>query len=632
MRIEFAYTRSDWQDYLRFITLRTGRPQRKFWIALLSFAFITAVVFFALSPRGLHGPSALAGVAFVLLALVIITRLNRSAAGIPDSWTEPRVCALLEDGIHTHTSVGYHRYEWRVIREVQETDEHLFLLLDNYAYVLPKRALDAVGGSALVRAEIERRIRDAIPAPDSVAGAYTVAPSLPVAGQASESAAWLALPRNLWAGLRLTTFLPVNRGHFAPSARQAVLLAMIAVALWVGLDRLRVTGPAELVWYAVAGLLGIAAFGCAALLLLAPRAADASTRLSTAMAAASPFLVLIGFLPLLTESEMGYGIGAAALLLMAVIALYRAHRIASDEHRVLAVIRTLTLVLGVIWVFDSTLYARPEFWYSTEQTEESTGAWDATESELFRQPGLVDAALERVQQGEAGRTETYFVGFAGYGAQRVFDKEVRFARDALARRLDLEGRTLELINTPQPDASTPLATVSGLRRALAGVAERMNVEEDVLVLFLTSHGDENAELSVTQGVLPLEGLRGPALRSALDEAGIRWRIIVISACHSGSFIPHLEDPYTLVATAARADRSSFGCTDERELTYFGEALFRDALPGSTDLLDAMSRAKEIVREHEAEEKIATDELSEPQLFVGERMRAKLSEVEFRTAS
>jgi hypothetical protein len=246
----------------------------------------------------------------------------------------------------------------------------------------------------------------------------------------------------------------------------------------------------------------------------------------------------------------------------------------------------------------------------------------------FRQAELLDAALARVAPGEPGVPDTYFVGFAGYGEQRVFDKEVHFARDALADRLPIQGRSLLLVNAPEPDGDTPFASVTGLRRALAGVAERMDRDEDFLVLFLTSHGSEEAELTVSNGDVPFDDLRGAELRAALDDAGIRWRVIVISACHSASFIPHLEDPRTLVATASRADRKSLGCSDDRELTYFGEALFRDALPESTDLLDALARAREVVARHETEENVAPAERSEPQVFVGERMRAKLMDLKF----
>ena len=79
-------------------------------------------------------------------------------------------------------------------------------------------------------------------------------------------------------------------------------------------------------------------------------------------------------------------------------------------------------------------------------------------------------------------------------------------------------------------------------------------------------------------MLPLRDLTGEALADALRASGIKWRVIVISACHSGAFIESLKDPYTMVITAAAPDRTSFGCSDDRDLTYFGEAFFRDSLP------------------------------------------------------
>ena len=104
----------------------------------------------------------------------------------------------------------------------------------------------------------------------------------------------------------------------------------------------------------------------------------------------------------------------------------------------------------------------------------------------------------------------------------------------------------------------------------------MNREEDVLFLMLTSHGSDEPSLSVSNGDWPLEQLDGHALRASLDESGIRWRVIVISACHSGAFIQPLADDGTIVLTAAAKERTSFGCDDAADLTYFGQALMRAA--------------------------------------------------------
>lgn len=444
-----------------------------------------------------------------------------------------------------------------------------------------------------------------------------------------------ALARNLLAGLRLFAFLPVQPWHFAPSARQVVLLAAIALGAWIGLDRLWFGAGVEIWWFSVQQVVAVGALAIALLLLLAPQsaAAERSAASATAVAAALPFVVLLGVL-LDSVAREPWRFAIWLVPLMSAVVLYRAQRLAAGMSRVGAALRAVLVVGFVSWLFEAVLYGAPEFWFVAE----SEGVADQpqpppgdAERALFGQPDLVDAALSRVVPGTSGVTETYFLGFAGYGKQRVFDKEVRFARAALAERIDLTGRAALLINLPDPDARTPFATVSGLRRALVGIAKRMNLDEDVLMLFLTSHGGANAELSVAQDELPLDDLRGAELRQALDGAGIRWRIVVISACHSASFIPHLEDPQTLVATASRADRRSLGCSDERELTYFGEALFRDALPKSDDLIGALALAREVVERHEREEKVAESERSEPQVFIGARMREKLAELKFRPA-
>ena len=75
-------------------------------------------------------------------------------------------------------------------------------------------------------------------------------------------------------------------------------------------------------------------------------------------------------------------------------------------------------------------------------------------------------------------------------------------------------------------------------------------------------------------------LRAAELRSILDAAGIGWRVIVISACYSGSFVDELRSDRTLVITASRADRNSFGCSNEADMTYFGRALIDERAPSS----------------------------------------------------
>jgi len=157
----------------------------------------------------------------------------------------------------------------------------------------------------------------------------------------------------------------------------------------------------------------------------------------------------------------------------------------------------------------------------------------------------------------------------------------------------------------------------------------MNLDRDVLFLALSSHGSAKPEISVSNGALPLNGLTEAALASALKESGIRWKVIVISACYSGAFIDSLRDDQTIVLTAAAADRTSFGCSDDRDLTYFGEAFYRDAIPRSTGLRDAFDRAAIDIAGREQREGIKA---SQPQAFYGPAMARKLDEIEPRNAA
>lgn len=109
-------------------------------------------------------------------------------------------------------------------------------------------------------------------------------------------------------------------------------------------------------------------------------------------------------------------------------------------------------------------------------------------------------------------------------------------------------------------------------------------------------------------------------------AGIRRRIIVISACHAGAFIPILKDPSTIIITAAAADRTSFGCSDDRDLTHFGGAFYRDALPTAATLDQAFATATASIARREASEHITP---SKPQAYFGADLERILSSYPMR---
>jgi Peptidase C13 family len=249
----------------------------------------------------------------------------------------------------------------------------------------------------------------------------------------------------------------------------------------------------------------------------------------------------------------------------------------------------------------------------------------ATASSALHEEQLhaVAAAVAHMSPRTAG-TNVFFLGFAGYGEQRVFHREEELARTVFGERFGSGSHSVELVNDIHDHTAHPLASVPNLREALRLIAQRMNRADDVLVLMLTSHGSPDDGIAVTNGRLLDDALTPRALRSALDEARIRWRIVIVSACYAGIFIPVLKSDTTLVMTAADARHSSFGCADDRDLTYFGEALLHDAMPGACSLPAAFAQAQRIIRRREREER---EPHSNPQLSIGSAMRRKLSELD-----
>jgi len=145
-----------------------------------------------------------------------------------------------------------------------------------------------------------------------------------------------------------------------------------------------------------------------------------------------------------------------------------------------------------------------------------------------------------------------------------------------------------------------------------------------LFVYLTSHGSEKHGLSAQFWPLSLNDIPAEKLKSYLDEAGIKWRVLLVSACYSGNFIDVLKDDYTLVMTASAADRQSFGCSNARDFTYFGEAVFRDALSRERAFIPAFQSAIAAINQREANEKLSP---SSPQLSIGSRIGAKLAAIE-----
>src|SRR5579859_5270429 len=247
-----------------------------------------------------------------------------------------------------------------------------------------------------------------------------------------------------------------------------------------------------------------------------------------------------------------------------------------------------------------------------------------SESALYAQSELLRAAEQRLMPGRAGAEHLYFVGFAPDAAQDVFMKETLAIGKLLEKRFGTGGRALSLISHPGVVDQYPMATLTSLRHALKAVGERIDAEEDVVLLHLTSHGSRSHELSVEFYPLQLPPVQPAELRSALDAAGIKWRIVVISACYSGGFIDALKEAHTLVVTASDAWHTSFGCGNGFDFTFFSKAYYDDALRKTRSFERAFVLARDSVRRREQKEGL---EPSNPQMFIGAAMQGKLARLE-----
>lgn len=235
------------------------------------------------------------------------------------------------------------------------------------------------------------------------------------------------------------------------------------------------------------------------------------------------------------------------------------------------------------------------------------------------------SALATLAPQRKGVVDAYVIS-VGLDSDPVFGREAREAGKVLARRFDATARTLVLGGTDGTGPSTlPNGSLGNLEIALARVAEVMDPDEDVLVLYTTSHG---APVGIVYHDADAGfGILSPArLAALLDELGIRNRVLLLSACYSGVFVPSLESPTTALFTAASNDRTSFGCAADNDWTFFGDAMINHALRKPQPLADAGNEAHALISAWETGGNVTP---SYPQTSIGSKVVAWLAPLEAR---
>jgi hypothetical protein len=450
----------------------------------------------------------------------------------------------------------------------------------------------------------------------------TVAAQVPAAAPRSFVA---SLPR-LWTLRRIG---PVSLRHSTPIL---IGLSMLWLLLWVAIDwwdalpdaQFLIAGAPLLAWYALAIL------ALAALLRWRSRpmpTIEAALMLSLGLVPV-PLCLAAGAAPYLSPLWLLVAIIAAAVY--SLLYLARGLRAFTGEPQRVAAFAGIAFVAGFIWLTDA-LDVIPDVWASAEveAAADNNDVEADAESLLFDQAARIDRALAAIgtdTDTSSGPPRTFFLGFAGVGEQKVFAQEIGLASRVLSERYGMDGRGLSLINDERDLEGAPLASVSGLKYALRGLAARMNVDRDVLFLSISSHGAQDPAIAVSNSQLPLNDLTDEDLAEVLSDSAIKWRVIIISACYAGGFIDSLKNPQTIVIAAAAADRTSFGCSNDRDLTYFGEAFYRDALPEARSLRDAFEKAKSAISLRERREHV---DPSKPQAYFGTELEAKLGSMSAR---
>jgi hypothetical protein len=433
---------------------------------------------------------------------------------------------------------------------------------------------------------------------------------------------WIASLPRLWM-LRGTG--PVPSRHATPIL---IGLSVLWLLLWAAIDwwdalpdpQFLIAGAPLLAWYALA-ILSLAA-------LLRRRSRPMPTMETT-------LILCLGLVPVplcLAGAAAPYLnppwlVGATiAAAVYSLLYLARGLRAFTGEPQRAAAVAGIVFMAGFVWLTDA-LDVIPDVWAPAEVEAAADNQDDQADAEslLFGQAARIDRALAAIG-GTSASPQTFFLGFAGVGEQKVFAQEIGLASRVLSERYGISGRGLSLINDERDLEAAPLASVSGLKYALHGLAARMNLDRDVLFLSISSHGAQEPAIAVSNSQLPLNELTDADLAAALNDSAIKWRVIIISACYAGAFIDSLKNPQTIVITAAAADRTSFGCSNDRDLTYFGEAFYRDALPEAHSLRDAFEKAKSAIALRERREHV---DPSKPQAYFGAELEAKLGSMSAR---
>ncbi|MBV1910275.1 MAG: caspase family protein [Kangiellaceae bacterium] len=247
--------------------------------------------------------------------------------------------------------------------------------------------------------------------------------------------------------------------------------------------------------------------------------------------------------------------------------------------------------------------SRSGTWNFGELVESDDGkpfnsASSLNEIALYNQSELIEETHSKIDTNDPNKIDLYFLGISGDGTQAVFRREIQFVESLFKEKFNTTGKSAVLINSRDTVKEVPLATNTSIQKTIGYLANKMDLEQDILFVYMTSHGSKKATFKLEQSGLSLPELSAKSLAETLKTTGIKRKVVVVSACYSGLFIPELQDDHSLIITASAEDKTSFGCSDEAEFTYFGDAFFNQALNETNDFVEAYELAVSYVKTKE----------------------------------
>lgn len=251
--------------------------------------------------------------------------------------------------------------------------------------------------------------------------------------------------------------------------------------------------------------------------------------------------------------------------------------------------------------------------------------YEQSEIALQNHQVLLETQLSKIEASSPQQSNAYFIGVAGDGKQSVFRREVEFVSQVIDEKYNTKGRSMLLVNHHDSASEYALATGSSITSAINHISEKMDHENDVLFLYMTSHGSKDYDFYLGHDSIGLPNLPAKELAEIFDNTDVKWKVIFVSACYSGGFIDYLQNDTTLVVTAADEKSQSFGCSEDSEMTYFGRALFKEVLANNNDVSipEAFSQAKNYIERWEAEQDI---DASNPMISAPTSIIQKLSQL------